>query len=208
MLQLLSVTTSPPASLPSSGRGGPWWRRSWFISTRVSSCAESPSEAQSRSDTFPSSFNHCPAVSLTCKVSRIRFSSSSSLISSLISLLGHIKAISAAPLRPTEVRCTQSYLCWVFIWLNWSLRSFSSVRSCSTSAGDGLDGSLPGWGSEVARGVGCKTADRALGNSEDCFCTLLGTLIASLGSSGFSLGLNESACFSCCSSIPTVSCRN
>lgn len=59
-----------------------------------------------------------PALSahgLTCKVSRIRFSSSSSLISSLISLLGHIKAVSAAPLHPTEIRFTEAYLCWVFI---------------------------------------------------------------------------------------------
>lgn len=151
---------------------------------------------------------------LTCKVSRMRFSSSSSLISSLISLLEHIKAVSAgATRRTTEVGFTKSYLCWVFIWSNWSLRSLSSVRSCSTSAGVRPDGSLPARGSEVECVVGCKTADRALGNREEkeCVGTLLGAVTSSLVSSEFSWGLKESGSslwFPCCSSsIMTISCK-
>lgn len=142
---------------------------------------------------------------LTCNVSRIRFSSSSSLISSLISLLEHIKAVSVAPpQRAAEAGFSESYLCWVFIWLNWSLRSLSSARSCSTSAGVRPDGCLPGWGSEVARDAGFKMADRALGSSEekDCVCTLLGTVTPSLDTSECSSGW-----FTCSSSIVTVDCK-
>lgn len=138
----------------------------------------------------------------TCKVKRILFSSSSSFISSLISLLEHKVIVTLVQQKNSPdwnynrgsdathppgrgeagskhlSTLTKPYLCWLFIWSNWSLRSLSSVRSCSRFGDVCFAGSLLGWGSELRPGgdVGCSTAERAFGNREekDCEGTLLG----------------------------------
>lgn len=59
-----------------------------------------------------------------------------------------------------------SYLCWLFIWSNCSLRSLSSACSCCRFDEFRLDRSLPGWELGALR-PGCSAADRAFGNREE-----------------------------------------
>lgn len=61
----VTVTVSAFISPTGGGWRDPWWWRSCFTSTCVSSCAESPSKAQNGSDKFRSSCSHCPAFTVS-----------------------------------------------------------------------------------------------------------------------------------------------